>query len=255
MQGTSIATQKRINTQIIFISSLNCSTRTQLRSAKMIIKLSSSALTFASVFGTVLVVPATSRQIAKSVNFDKDPVDSAPQGFDNNTPAKEGQECSLNESLKVREASDTDIGIFGCGEDEYCMEDPASSRGGRCIKFDVEHEHDFDRTPLALESHRRLAVCNSYNCLQSCTYSDGITTGVKCDGSYACYGLDLDNIACGACIGSYACDFYTDSPQFFTRGEGSCRGDYSCYKGEYEEVCWELERKTQEAKHFFQLPC
>jgi hypothetical protein len=46
-----------------------------------------------------------------------------------------------------------------------------------------------------------------------------------------------------------ACMFW-GLPNSFTRGEGSCRGDYSCEKGEYEEVCWELERKSYEAKHF-----
>jgi hypothetical protein len=216
----------------------------------MIIKLSSSALTFASVFGTVLVAPATSRQIAKSVNFDKDPADAAPQGFQDNAPAKEGQECSLNESFKVQEGSNTDVGIFGCGEDEYCMEDPASSRGGRCIKFDVEHEQDFDKLPLSVESHRRLATCLSSDCRTTCTYSDGVTTGVKCDGFSACYGLDLDKVECGACIGPFACAFGFGAANSFTRGEGSCRGLFSCTHGEYEEVCWELDRKTKEAQHF-----
>jgi hypothetical protein len=177
------------------------------------------------------------------VNFDKDPADSAPQGFDDNTPAKEGQECSLNESFKVREASDTDVGIFGCGEDEYCMEDPASSRGGRCIKFNVEHKHDFDKTTLAVESHRQLAVCGGADCKTTCTYSDGITTGVKCDGAWACFNLDLDKVECGACIGTSACYLWNTGFSSFIRGEGSCRGRGSCAFGEYEDVCWELERK------------
>jgi hypothetical protein len=205
----------------------------------MIIKLSSPALTFASVLGTVLVAPSTSRQIAKSVNFDKDPADAAPQGFDGGAPRNEGHECSFNESFKVREASDTDVGIFGCDDFEYCAEDVTSSLGGRCINLIVEHEQDFDKT-LAVESRRQLAVCTDKNCSTTCTYSDGITTGVKCDGDQACFLLDPDNVECGACIGKHACSFYSwpqyGTPQPFTRGEGSCRGDYSCQIGEYEEV-------------------
>jgi hypothetical protein len=63
-----------INTQIVFISSLD--SNKQLRSAKMILKFASSALTLASVLRTVLVAPSTVRQIAKSVSFAKDPTDT-----------------------------------------------------------------------------------------------------------------------------------------------------------------------------------
>jgi hypothetical protein len=50
--------------------------------------------------------------------------------------SKRGQECSIRESFKVREARDVHVGIiFGCGEDEYCVVDPASSLGGCCIKL------------------------------------------------------------------------------------------------------------------------
>jgi hypothetical protein len=143
--------------------------------AKMII--ASSTLTLASVLGTALVAPSISREIVTSVNFDKDPADASLRGFDGDTFANEGQECSFNELLKVQETSDADLGIFGCDEDKYCAEDHASSRGGRCIKFDVEHEHDFDKTPLALESHRRLGVCTSIDCRITCTYSHGLWTG------------------------------------------------------------------------------
>jgi hypothetical protein len=126
-------------------------------------------------------------------------------GGDGDAPPNKGQECSINESFKVREASDADVGIFGCGKDEYCVEDPASSLGGRCIKFDVEHEQDFDET-LAVESHRQLQEGIP------CTYRNG-TKGVKCQGIYACdyFGtmkINPDNVGCGSCIGISACNTY-----------------------------------------------
>jgi hypothetical protein len=196
----------------------------------MILKLSSPALTLVSVFGAVLVAPCTSRQIAKSVNFAKDPADSPPQGFNGDTPPNEEQECSFNKSFKVGEASaDADIGIFGCGKDGYCVEDPASSLGGRCINLDVDHEQDFEEM-LAVESHRRLAGI-------SCTYSDGITKGFKCLGFQACDDgnlpvINVTDVGCGSCNGDYACYFFAGYRKI-TVEERSCVGDYSCYNSEY----------------------
>jgi hypothetical protein len=100
--------------------------------------------------------------------------------------------CSRLERRVMR-----DVGIFGCGEDEHCVEDSVSSLGGRCINLDVEHEQDFDET-LAVESHRRLAGI-------PCTYLDGITEGVKCEGFNACYKtngnamINVTDVGCGSC--------------------------------------------------------
>jgi hypothetical protein len=157
----------------------------------MILKIASPALTLASFPGTVLVAPSASPQIAKSVNFAKDPADAAPHGLDGEAPTNKGQECSINESFKVREASDADVGIFGCGEDEYCVEDPASSLGGRCINLDVEQEHDLDKT-LTVELHRQLEGIVSTGPGPDgipCYYSDS-SKGVKCYGYMACYDYD-----------------------------------------------------------------
>jgi hypothetical protein len=200
----------------------------------MILNLASPALTLASVLRTALVTPCTSRQIAKSVNFARDPADSSPQGFNGDTPPKEEQECSFNKSFKVGEASaGADVGIFtGCGKDESCVEDPASSLGGRCINLYVEHEQDLDKT-LAVESHRRLA---SWNRPIQCTFSNG-TAGVKCEGDNACfyngrYEINVTNVGCGSCIGEYACSWYKGY-RSITIGENSCRQDHSCSKSEY----------------------
>jgi hypothetical protein len=208
----------------------------------MILKISSPALTLASVFGSVLVAPSTSHQVAKSVNFAKDPTDAVPQGFDGGTSPNEGQECSIKESIKIREAIDAD-GIFGCDEDEYCVEDHVSSLGGRCIKFDIEHhEQDFDKTLLAVDSHRLLQDDGI-----QCTYNNG-TAGVKCVGTMACDNIDSKFVKCGSCIGYQSC--YSSSLRTVFVGEGSCVGVASCYygyydHGEYEEVYWELGRKTR----------
>jgi hypothetical protein len=150
-------------------------------------------------------------------------------GGDGDAPPNKGQECSINESFKVREASDADVGIFGCGKDEYCVEDPAFSLGGRCIKFDVEHEQDFDET-LTVESHRRLDDSIL------CTYLNG-TAGVKCQGGYACTNfkdeqiINVTNVGCGSCNEDYAC--HSDKYKNITVGEGSCVGKYCCSRGEY----------------------
>jgi hypothetical protein len=195
---------------------------------KMNLKLASPTLTSASVFRFILVAPSTSHQIAESVNFAKDPTDAAPHGFDCGGPANKGQECSVIKSFKVRGTSD-----FGCEEDEYCVEDPMSSLGGRCINLDVEQEQDFDTT-LAVESHRWLEGI-------PCYYSDG-SEGVKCEGEDACYYncrqkwmIDPDKVGCDSCNGDYACYYSTDENDI-TIGENSCVGNWSCSYGEFEEV-------------------
>jgi hypothetical protein len=53
------------------------------------------------------------------------------------------KECSINESFKVREASDADVGIiFGCGKDEYCawwiLRPLLADAASNCIKLDVD---------------------------------------------------------------------------------------------------------------------
>jgi hypothetical protein len=130
------------------------------------------------------------------VSFAKDPADSTPRGSDGSTPsANEEQECSFNELFKIGETSDADVGIFGCGEDEHCVEDSVSSLGGRCINLDVEHEQDFDET-LAVESHHRLAGI-------PCTYSDGITEGVKTNHGNGM--INVTDVGCGSCNSYKAC--------------------------------------------------
>jgi hypothetical protein len=150
-------------------------------------------------------------------------------GGDGYAPPNEGQECSINETFNVGEARDADVGIFfRCGKDEYCVEDPASSLGGRCIKFDIEDEQDFVKM-LAVESHRRLAWEGI-----KCEFLNG-TAGFKCNdekGGNPCFGPNPFRIGCGSCIGEDSCS--SDGYRDIDIGENSCKGRSSCSGGEYK---------------------
>jgi hypothetical protein len=202
--------------------------------------IASPTLTLASVLGTALVASSTSREIVASVNLDKDPADASLRGFDGDTLANEGQECSFNELLKVQETSDADLGIFGCDKDKYCAEDPSSSLGGHCINL----KHDFHKT-LAAKSQRRLQgdPFPQWPGVQGlpCYYSDG-SKGYKCQGEDACYSecysdwrINPDDVGCGSCNGRCAC--YRDPYRKVIVGEKSCVGFTSCFYGEYRKGC------------------
>ena len=49
--------------------------------------------------------------------------------------------------------------------------------------------------------------CSIADC--TCTMSDGITPGKKCDGEYACKNANPAHVGCGSCNGSQACREFT----------------------------------------------
>jgi hypothetical protein len=198
----------------------------------MILKIASPALTLASFLGTVLVAPSASHQIAKSVNFAKDPTDAAPHGLD-------------GEALQTK---DRNVQSRNCSR----FERPVMQTLVSLINLDVEQEHDLDKM-LSVESHRQLEgiVSNGPgpDGIQ-CYYSDS-SKGVRCYGYMACYDYDQwrinpDDVECGSCNGEKAC--YSVSFRNITVGEKSCSGKYSCALliGEYEE-------ETKEVEHFILL--
>jgi hypothetical protein len=48
--------------------------------------------------------------------------------------------------------------------------------------------------------------CSIADC--TCIMSDG-SPGKKCDGEYACTGVNPDNVGCGSCNGGQACRIFT----------------------------------------------
>jgi hypothetical protein len=62
----------------------------------------------------------------------------------------------------------------------------------------------------------------------NCQFADG-KPGTKCDGLYACVGIEPSNIGCGSCNGEQACrspfTAYTDKVSV---GENSCNGSHAC---------------------------
>ena len=90
--------------------------------------------------------------------------------------AKNGSECPFTNGFKVEAPR---WSALGCGFGEVCIEDEASSLGGRCQKEE-----------LMPEMHRHLT---------DCTYNNGTTTGVKCNGTDACANVtDMSGIGCGS---------------------------------------------------------
>lgn len=127
--------------------------------------------------------------------------------------AAEAAECALEGHA---------MGILSsCADFESCVEDPSSSLGGRCAPSGNAYGHG----PAKLHPNRKLAGCSGDypdDCIE-CTMSDGTTAGRKCDGYDACYGIDPNDVACGACNYLYACSLAT-GPIL----EGSCNGWGAC---------------------------
>lgn len=117
------------------------------------------------------------------------------------------------------------MGILGgCEKYEKCVKDETSSRGGRCILLHAEVG--------VTKAHRKLphwsttSTCSgSYldECIP-CTMS-GSTLGKKCDGRFACQGVNDTNVSCGSCNDNSAC-YRAAGPI----GEGSCNGKSACYQ-------------------------
>lgn len=119
--------------------------------------------------------------------------------------------------------------LASCADFEYCLEDPSSSLGGRCVPNDQEYVY------AVVDSHRMLTQCSgewTYDCIE-CTMSDG-SAGKKCDGKLACMsgvmggvgvgGINPNEVPCGSCNGKYAC-----SNAVGPIGEGSCNAEGACY--------------------------
>eukprot|EP00956_Cyclotella_meneghiniana_P019918 scaffold34602_cov40-Cyclotella_meneghiniana.AAC.4 len=113
---------------------------------------------------------------------------------------KQGVECTLANTADVH-SPDADLGVLSsCNVGEVCVKDSTSKIGGRC-----ELVVSANNEAAAAEPRRELCL--------------------KCYGSFACNGVDRDNIGCGSCIGFYVCQKL--SPDV-TIGTGSCAGAYAC---------------------------
>lgn len=81
-----------------------------------------------------------------------------------------------------------------------CVKDSSSSLGGTCVDI-TPHVH-YVGSPLPHFEH------GSHRNLNACRYLNG-TSGVKCSGPQACYGLSpsfiRSNIGCGSCNSYAAC--------------------------------------------------
>eukprot|EP00970_Alexandrium_tamarense_P013272 scaffold3312_cov225-Alexandrium_tamarense.AAC.1 len=64
-----------------------------------------------------------------------------------------------------------------------------------------------------------------------CTKENG-EADRKCDGYYACDGINPDHVGCGSCNGVRACLFATEA----VIGEGSCNGYRACHKTSGAEI-------------------
>eukprot|EP00970_Alexandrium_tamarense_P010350 scaffold2093_cov141-Alexandrium_tamarense.AAC.3 len=90
----------------------------------------------------------------------------------------------------------------------------------------VEEEDFNSSTALGLLESTKTRTLQVTNCSIddcTCTMSDG-SDGKKCDGEFACDGMNPNNAACGSCNGDNAC-----LDAFGTIiGENSCNGDRAC---------------------------
>ena len=110
-----------------------------------------------------------------------------------------GKECHLGKNPGF-----VDVGILnGCKQSIHvCIEDSSSSLGGTCV--DVGSEVDGN-----VVSSRSLSVTrNEQVDVTVCTYTNG-TSGERCSGLRACYGLSESfistNIGCGSCNAYGSC--------------------------------------------------
>ena len=88
-------------------------------------------------------------------------------------------------------------------EGQVCIQDTTSSLGGRCVFETSVHERQ-----------RELQVGTP------CTFKNG-TFGVKCVGTRACYNIDVNNVGCGSCYGTYSCQYDGFGANAVSIGENS----------------------------------
>ena len=140
---------------------------------------------FTALTGAAILPALSSAQLVAVIHEDANPSVKAKndkgtipsaRGF---RKVKGGTECFLDKFYQRIEPrlKGMDTGILRCGSDEVCIEDDASSLGGRCQKEE-----------LTTENHRHLTAC---------TYGDG-TAGTKCVGTEACRGIDPNSVGCGS---------------------------------------------------------
>eukprot|EP01082_Thalassiosira_pseudonana_P001264 g1144.t2 g1144 g1144.t1 contig10:1473802-1478244(-) len=98
----------------------------------------------------------------------------------------------------------------------------------------VEEEDFNSSTALGLLESTKTRTLQVTNCSIddcTCTMSDG-SDGKKCDGEYACDGMNPNNAACGSCNGDNACQ-----NAFGTIiGENSCNGGRACREAHGAEI-------------------
>jgi hypothetical protein len=184
----------------------------------------------ASILGTTALIVPTNSQLTADIKASTEPA-SASTGSVRGATVK-GPECSLVDSLEAQlEAetadADSDVGILGCDEGKVCLEDAASSLGGRCFDFkDEELANEYDELTAVDSRHRELLNFDAPDDPIPCFYANG-TEGVKCSGIGACYKMNTENIQCGSCNGFFAC--YSEGGRTLYVGEKSCIGDQACF--------------------------
>ena len=160
--------------------------------------------TIASIHGVAFLSTSNSHQVAASISV-------SLQSSDANVSFKllskaHNNECLFVNAFKKQEIQ-ADVGILKCGAHEICVEDFSSSLGGRCVVFANKE--------TSLNSRRQLIACKFAN----------NTDGVKCEGLYACDGVNETLIGCGSCIGDFACSGLKAGT---TVSENSCVEDFAC---------------------------
>ena len=119
---------------------------------------------------------------------------------------KQGVECAFEDRIAIWKSADVEE--LSCGVGKVCVEDSTSTMGGRC-KVLVSADDE----ATALEPQRERGLCE------------------KCEGKFACYGVDQSKISCGSCLGIMAC-FNLASD--VTIGANSCIYDQACSEAEGE---------------------
>jgi len=117
-----------------------------------------------------------------------------------------GDECTPFANRINARRNSPDVGVLSCNVGEICINDSASSIGGRCVA--VSGDNNEAALTLGSSKHRELDECT------------------KCVGLYACDGIvDRSKIGCGSCNGFGAC---VDLASDVTVGANSCNGNLGC---------------------------
>ena len=159
---------------------------------------------------------------AANTIHESDRVGSIRRRAAKNQGRNSGDECTPFANRFNARRNSPDVGVLSCNVGEICINDSASSIGGRCVA--VSGDNNEAALTLGSSKHRELDECT------------------KCVGLYACDGIvDRSKIGCGSCNGFGAC---VDLASDVTVGTNSCNGDLGCVG-----LQGELEKKTKKCNN------